>query len=164
MTNRTLWIVSLGAALATACSDSKRESKLKRRVGLYCQDLTFKLGQAVEKYGELAPSLDSGQLSPEQRTRIESSLMIDAIGATRDARVAKMLGMNERFLFCTGVRKIDEKRRDELNARVGVLIQALREQCFDARACTLTPHVEAAKTLAQLAALAREIDQSPLVE
>lgn len=164
MTNKALWIAALGVALATACSGRQQDSELKRQVGIFCHDLTFKLDRAAEKYAELAPALDNPQLSPEQRTRIESLLMVDAIGATRDARVAKMIGMYERFLFCTGVRKIDEKRRDEFIGRVGVLTQTLREQCFDARACTLTPHVEAAKSLAQLATVAREIDESPLVE
>jgi hypothetical protein len=151
-------------ALLTACTGRQADSELKRRVTFYCHDFTSRLERAVVEYRTLASALDHGQLTPEQRARIEILLELDAIGVTREVRRTKMHDLETRFMFCVGIRKLDEKRRNELYNRGGVLSQTLREQCFDANACTVTSHEAAVHTLEELASIARELHALPLVD
>lgn len=160
MTPRTL-LVAL--SLLASCGKSDKRALLRERVEQYCHDLSRELKRAADKYTQLAPALDSGQLSPEtdQLSPIESG-----IDLTPQARSATMLDVHKRFLFCVGVHRIDEKRRDEISDRATVLTQTLGEQFMIAKLAAAKPmsHADAAKQLAELATLAQEVDKLSLLE
>lgn len=150
--------------LVTACKGREEDSQLQRLVRNHCHDLSSRLRRATEKYGEFASALDSGQLSPEQRARVESTLQLDAIGASDETRVAKMFAIHDHFYFCMSVKRLDDKHQADIGDRVAVLVQTLREQCFDSNGCTVMPHEEALKHLKELAGVANELDALPLVK
>ena len=149
-------------ATASCKSDKAQSLTLGERVDYYCGDLARDLDHAAETYAQVAPSLDDGQLSPEQRARAVSKLAIDGIGLSTDVRYAKMQGIYKTLLFCVGARQVDGKRADEIDARAGAITQALDEQDLDAPSVQAgMSHVEAATELRELAGIAREVSVTP---
>lgn len=176
-------VVLLSLAVACSARSAKEQGGLtvREQVSFYCHDLTRELDHAADVYTKLAPQLDGSQLAPDQRRRVEQIMQVDSIGATYDVRVEKVQAIQARMQFCLGVHELDGA--DAIAARIGVLVQKLREQDVDGvfakdasgssspeaaaaldviRRDTISKHVEAAHLLDQLAVLARQIDAASL--
>lgn len=117
----------LAASLSAISCKANGGQDLRDRVDSYCHDFASDLDRAAAKYEKLAPLLD-GPLTSGQRERITSELAIDGIGPSDQARGVKMLDVNKDFLFCSGVRQIDEARRNEIIDRAGLITQSVSEQ------------------------------------
>ena len=151
----------MAALVTTASCKGNSAGELSRRVDSYCADVASNLELAADGYEKVAPALDSGTLTPEQKNRI-ATLAQEGIGLSNDARMMKMSEVYKAAMFCISVRQIDQSRENVLLERLAKLNQTLSEQNLDApEGHRGLSHVDAAKQLRELAGLAREVSALP---
>lgn len=150
-----------------ACADRSKERSegmtLREHVWLECSDLRGELLRNAETYGELAPTLDAKIPGTPDYNTVVDHLAWASIGYTREVRNAKLQEIQRRFAFCLTVRQ--RQARDEawtsVMVRLDKLEQRLSTRMLDGHAPTPKEIVDA---LTELAALAKEVNELPLVE
>lgn len=165
MKDRMFKMSLIGAMLVVAACKGKADGDnlgVGARVDLYCSDFAHFLEHAADEYEQMAPALDGGQQTPEQRNRTAILFAGDGIGLSSGVRMTRMQDFYKTFLFCITVRQVDQHREDEIEQRLGKLNQTLSEQDLDGAGFPAPmSHADAAKQLRELATLAREVSGLP---
>lgn len=157
--------IVIGGVLVS-CKDQSRERKgegltLREHVWLECADLSGELMRNAETYGELAPSLEAKAPGTPDYNAVVDHLVRASIGYTREVRNAKLQAIQRRFAFCRTVRRITPEVFDNVSVRLDGLLEKASIRSLDGRTRSAKETVDALKELAELA---KEVNELPLVE
>jgi hypothetical protein len=149
-----------------ACGDHTKERKserlsLREHVWLECAGLHRDLTRSAETYEELAPTLeDKDPGTPDYRAVVDH-LARASVGYTPEVRGAKLQEIQRRFAFCYAIRITEIEHRDKVGVRLAKLLERAYVHGLNGETRSARQVVDA---LIELAALAKEINELPLVE
>jgi hypothetical protein len=139
--------------------DKTNDGRLAQAVHTYCGQLTYDLEHGATAYAENAPRLDNA--SDGEKQRLEQRLRWSSISVSEDVREQKLTAVEKQLNFCIYSRKIDVQQIGALQARGDDIIKRLEPALAGGQ---LPSRDETVKALRDLAALAREVEQLPLLD